>query len=174
MSGGALSAADVGPLGALLVALVALTGALAIHILWRKFASVPRPLRSEAPAQAVAQPEDAEIADRLRQIAALMGLPERVLPRSSPPCDDGDFVWREGASYRYQSLERGVPVTDRSDASLDDILFAVFHDRTRMHAYLATMGMDEPARKAEIVRQQRAMLAAADASWAERLRRETA
>ncbi len=174
MSGGALSAADVGPLGALLAALVALVGALAIHFLRRRPAGMPRPTGAVAQAEVVAQPEDSEIAARLRQIATLMGLPERVLPRSSPPCGDGDFVWREGSRYRYQSLERGIPVADLSGSSLDEVLFAVFRDRTRTHAYLATIGMDEPGREVEIVRQQRAMLAAADANWAERLQEREA
>ncbi len=169
MSGWALSAADVGPLGALVAALVALAGALAIHFLRRTPAAVPRSPKADVQAEASAQPEDSEIAARLRQIAALMRLPERVLPRSCPPCGDGDFVWREGTGYRYQSVERGVPVVDLSGSSLDEVLFGVFRDRTRMHAYLATIGIDEPGREVEIVRQQRAMLAAGDATWAERL-----
>lgn len=166
MSGWALNAADVGPIGAMLVALAALVGALAVHFLFGR----GRPAMRPAPRpEEQAFWEDAEVAARLREVAARMGLPERVLPRPCPPAsDDGDFVWRDGGQFRYRSLERGAPVADHASASLDDVLYHVFRDRSRMHAYLATIGTDEATREARIVAQQRAMLAAADPAWAER------
>lgn len=167
MSAWALNAADVGPFGVVLVVLVAVVGALAIHFLMlrRRRPAGGVPTLDEARIATV----DGEITARLREVAAKMGLPERVLPSAHAPNGDGDFVWREGERYRYQSLERGGPVIDHADDSLDDVLFAVFRDRARMHAYLATIEIDEPAREAEIVTRQRVMLAAADPTWAARL-----
>jgi hypothetical protein len=166
----ALGAADVGPLGVVLVALVALGGALVIHALARRRgAGTARSNAASAPAAGpAAAPEDPEIAARLRDVAARMGLPERVLPRACAPAGDGDFVWRDGDRYRYQSRERGGPVADHADASLDEILYRVFCDRTKMHAYIATIGSDESTREARIAERQRAMLAAADPAWAAR------
>ena len=166
MSGWALNAADVGPLGVVLVGLVALIGALAIHFLIQRRkrpAGMPRPPSSDD-----ARIADAELAATMRAAAERMGLPERVLPSAWPPYGDGDFVWREGDAWRYQSVERGGPVADHTGTQ-DEVLFAVFRDRARMHAYLATIGMEEPAREAEIVRRQRDMLAAGNPEWAERL-----
>jgi hypothetical protein len=154
-----------------LVALVATVGALAIHWLRRGRAPAYRDADEAAriaePAPSL--PQDEAIAGRLRELAARMGLPERVLPRAHEPTGDGDFVWREGDQYRYQGIERGGPIADHSDPSLDEILFLVFRDRCWMHAYLATIGMDEPARGAEVASRQRAMLAAAEPEWAARL-----
>jgi len=168
VSGWALGAADVGPLGVVLVGLVAVVGALAIHFLFRQRRPTGTP--PPPPASGTGVPlEDAELARHLRETAARMGLPERVLPRAHAPTGDGDFVWREGDTWRYQSIERGGPVADHAHASLAEVFFALFRDRTRMHAYLATIGVEEPAREAEIVKRQREMLAAGDPAWAERL-----
>lgn len=168
MSGWALNAADVGPLGAVLVALAALVGALTIHFLMRRFKRARETPGTPRYDENVSV-EDAGLAATLRDLAGRMGLPERVLPRAYAPNGDGDFVWRDGDGWRYQSIERGGPVADHTGTQ-DEVLFAVFRDRTRMHAYLATIGMDEPAREAEIVKRQREMLAAGNPVWAERLR----
>jgi hypothetical protein len=159
VNGWALNAADVGPLGAVLVALV-------IHFFMRS----RRPTGMPPPPSPVPDTrvplEDAQLAGQLREVAGRMGLPERVLPRAHPPTGDGDFVWQEGDTWRYQSIERGGPVADHTHASLAEVFFALFRDRTRMHAYLATIGMEEPAREAEIGKRQKEMLAAGDPEWA--------
>jgi hypothetical protein len=171
MNAWALSAADVGPVGFVLVALTALAGALVIHGLTRRRGAggVP-PAKARTPVAAPSSaPEDVEIAGRLREVAERMGLPERVLPRACAPDGDGDFVWRDGARYRYQSHERGGPVADHADASLDEILYRVFRDRSWTHAYVASIGSDQASREARIAEQQRAMLAAANPAWAARI-----
>ncbi|OYW44517.1 MAG: hypothetical protein B7Z08_09255 [Sphingomonadales bacterium 32-68-7] len=145
------------------MALLALAGAFAIHALQSR-----RRARSGESGPGPLAPTDAEIAGRMRAIAARMGLPERVLPRATQPAGDGDFVWREGDRFRYQSLERGYPVADHAAASLDEILYLVFRDRAWMHAYLATRGSDEATREARVAERQRAMLAAADPAWGAR------
>lgn len=167
MNAWALSAAGVGPLGVILVALVAVAGALAIHALNRRRSGVaPRGAAEEAARTAPAT--DREIAARLRDVAARMGLSEDILPSAHAPNGDGDFVWRDGGTYRYQSIERGGPVADHADVSLDDVLYHVFHDRAWMHAYLATIGSDEATRQARVAEQQQAMLAAANLAWGDR------
>jgi hypothetical protein len=168
----ALGAAGVGPLGVILVALVAVAGALAIHVLRRRKGKDFVPPQSHAAGGASARPapsEDPHIAARMRERAARMGLSETMLPAAHAPNGDGNFVWRDGGTYRYQSFERGGPVADHSEPSLDAVLFHVFRDRAWMHAYLATVGSDEATREARIAEQQRAMLAAGDPAWAGRL-----
>jgi len=160
----ALNAADVGPLGFIAVAAIATIGALLIHFL-RRARSSAQPDIPPSASSGEPTPEDRELANRLREIAGKMGLPGRVLPRAHAPNGDGDFVWRDGEIYRYRSLERGGAIADHEANNFEDLLYPVFADRSRMHCYIETIGLEEPGREAEIVRRQQAMLAAANPDW---------
>lgn len=177
MNASALHAAGVGPLGFVLVALVATVGALAIHFLMRGRSSrVPA-----EPARAVeVRPEPIdlpEVREAMLAAAARMGIPERVLPRiASPGGADGEYIDRAGSAYVYSGFERGAKMFEHRTVDLDGLLYLVLRDRAWMQAYLALIGQElapeEHARR--LAEGQEALLARADTRWAERLVREGA
>jgi len=191
LNGWVLNAADVGPLGAILVALVATVGALAIHF-WtqrRRGGGVPSPTL-ESYAEGPATPEPTPLPPRpeglpdwshadnpLLDIPALedvvlaaatkAGIDPDTLPRFTPPDgNDGAFVFRDKFDYIYAYYEHGGPMSQQASAVADELAYRVIADRAWMKAYLATIVQAEPGRTTQVGRDQEAMLAAVDPAWA--------
>lgn len=168
MSGFALNAAGWGPGAVALAALVALVGALAIHALGRRRT---RAVAADPGARALLR----ELARALPGAAARMDVPQRLLPRISPPTPvDGDYLFAEGAELVYATVERGTRMSEHRAASVDDMLYRVLRDRAWMQTYLRLMEQNlSPADHAAQLREgQRALLHRGNPAWADRLAQE--
>lgn len=165
MNGWVLGALDIGPLGVVLIALAALAGALAIHAMSRRRRTAPT---------APPPPVDAALKQHLHEIARRMDLAPGSLPAAHPPHGDGAFVWRQGDVLHYAAHERGAPFFEVSGPPDDVPLYACLRDCSWNQAYIATIGMDEPARSEAIASRQLAALAAADPAWGARFADEIA
>ncbi len=163
MRGWALNAADAGPLSVLVVALVALVGALLIHNLSR---------RNQAPNGSARLPG---VRQTMIAAARRMDLPEHLLPALALPSSrEGDFVYRQANQYVYCSFERGTQIFEHRTANVDDLLYRVFKDRAWTRTYVGLIGQDVPQEEhaARLAAGQEALLELADPRWAQRLRAE--
>jgi Immunity protein 63 len=179
MSAWAASAAGFGPLEIALAALVALVGALLIHNLGRGRGASPslEGYNTQAPAPAVGTVKLPQVGLAMRAAAALMDLPDHLLPALSLPTGgEGDFVYGEGGGYVYASYERGTALFEHRTADLDDLLYRVLKDRAWTRTYLDLMGQDlsPEDHAARLAAGQIALLARAHPGWAERARGEAA
>lgn len=178
-SGWALRAADAGPLTIVLVALVALVGALVIHNWLGRRRSAAVDDRTVAPLQTATATDISvslpEVQARMMAAAVRMGLPEHLLPRiAMPGGGEGDFVYRDGADYVYCALERGSRISEHRTAEVDELLYRVFKDRAWTRTYVNLIGQElsEEEHAARLAEGQLALLEQADPRWAERLRAE--
>lgn len=191
--GGVLHAAGFGPLAVILVALVAVAGALLIHLAMRgrgrrsargslvpALVGIPDP--QVLPARDPSLPDwpraddplldEAALRQRMLEIAGIMGIPEQVLPQFAQPCaPEGEYVFLENGSYVYTAYERGGPMFEDRSLIADQILYFVFRDRCAMHAYLGTIGRnlghEEQSRRA--AQECYAMLDRYDPRWRKQL-----
>jgi hypothetical protein len=178
-SGWALRAADAGPLTVVLVALVALVGALVIHNWPGRRRRPPVDDRTVAPSQTAVGKDLSvslpEVHARMIETARRMELPEHLLPRiATPGGGEGDFVYRDDADYVYCALERGSRISEHRATEVDDLLYRVFKDRAWTRTYVSLIGQDlsEQDHAARLAEGQLALLGKADPRWAERLRAE--
>lgn len=161
MGGWALNAADAGPLTVVLVALVALVGALIIHAFSR---------RGTMPSGSARLPG---VRQAMTDAARRMDLPERLLPALALPSSrEGDFIFRQGNEYVYASYERGSCMSEYRTTDLDDLLYRVFKDRAWTRTYMDLMRQDlsPEDHAARLAEGQLALLEKADPRWAARLR----
>ena len=175
MSGWAASAAGFGPLEVALAALVALVGALLIHNLGRGRRGLPvSDDRVMPPASApVGETDLPELRAAMHDAARRMDLPERLLPRLALPAgNEGDFVYREAATYVYCALERGTRIAEYRSDALDELLYRVFKDRAWTRTYVGLIGQElSPQEHDTRLRAgQLELLGKADPAWADRLR----
>lgn len=178
-SGWALRAADAGPLTIVLVALVALVGALVIHNWPGRKRSAVVDDRTAAPLPAAARNDLSvslpEVHSRMLAAARCMELPEHLLPRlAMPGGEDGDYVFRDKFDFVYCGFERGTQIFEHCTVDVDDLLYRVFRDRAWTRTYVSLIGQDlsEQDHAARLAEGQLALLEQADPRWAERLRAE--